>query len=763
MPITGLRNAAIVAMASIGLLAARPTIADDWPQWRGPHRTGRSQESGLLKNWMRPPQLAWRAEGLGDGYAGVVVSNGRAFTIGRRGADVIAFAFDAQTGDRRWSRKVGVTNRIPSSTPTVDGSRVYVLDPDGELLCLRAETGDLLWQTAFLSDFGGRMMSGRGYGESPLIDGDRLLCTPGGAKAMVVALNKHDGRVLWQTPFPNNIGRLGRDGAAFSSIVVSQAAGVKQYVQLTGRGLVGLEAQNGRLLWSYNGISNQTANIPTPIAYKDWVFSANGYNAGSVLLKLRRDPKGGVQAEEVYRLNGSRFQNHHGGYVRVGDAIFGGHGSNNGLPTCLDLASGRIRWKRRGPGIGSAAVLFAEGHLYFRYQNGLMALIEASPAAYRLKGQFQIPGAGGDSWAHPALADGRLYLREKNDLWVYDVRARGTSDPVPKPAAARPKHPAAAELVALGARVEASSDALPKHRMYRFAESHPAMLWVTLSRRQLASDGELKAPVLASLRKLEMPLGLVLAGTPIAESGLAQVAALPKLTVVNLELCPAIGDSAIRRLQAARSLEVAVLTGLPLTSDGLQALSRLSRLRALDLEVCEQLADPACSVLARMAGLRALTLKKTGFEKQKFTDRGLEQLTELRHLEALNLYGNGITNDGLAVLKRLPKLRELDLSLMGINDDGLKHLAVLPSLRRLDLLYSEGFAGPLLTDRGMASVARLGQLRELNLVGAKITDAGLETLRALKQLRRLQIVNTRVSPRGIRAFQAALPKCRIKR
>ncbi|MFP6620720.1 MAG: PQQ-binding-like beta-propeller repeat protein, partial [Pirellulaceae bacterium] len=427
MKVTPAMRPGQILPACLFLLLGLPAVmvqAADWPQWRGPQRNGMSLETDLLQQWpVEGLPVLWKSSQVGGGYASVVVSKGMLFTIGQEGQDVLAVALDAVTGKRRWSQAIGKTSRTPCSTPTVDGDRLYALDPDGNLVCMKTGSGEIVWKRAFLVDFQGRMMSGRGYGESPLIDGDKLICSPGGAEHMMIALNKYSGELVWKTQIPE-LGMAGRDGMGFSSAQVTTAVGIRQYVQLVGRGLIGVAADDGRFLWGYNDISNGTANIPTPVVRGDLVFSANGYNSGSVLLKLHPDGKEGVRAEEVYRLNGSRFQNHHGGVILVGDAIFGGHGSNNGLPTSLDLETGRQHWKRRGPGVGSAAVVYADGHLYFRYQNGVMALVEATTKGYRLKGKFQIPGAGGDSWAHPVVANGRLYLREKNTLFVYDVRNR---------------------------------------------------------------------------------------------------------------------------------------------------------------------------------------------------------------------------------------------------------------------------------------------------------------------------------------------------
>jgi outer membrane protein assembly factor BamB len=270
------------------------------------------------------------------------------------------------------------------------------------------------------------MMSGWGYSESPLIDGDRLICTPGSQNAMLAALDKVTGNVLWTTRMPRDTGNKGQDGAAYSSIVISTGGGMKQYVQLVGRGVIGVSAANGELLWGYNKIANGTANCPTPVIAGNYVFASTGYgDGGSALLELRSAGNGKVAAREVYHCEARDVQNHHGGMILVGEHLFMGHGHNNGLPLCLALASGRDAWRPgRGAGSGSAAIAFADGHLYFRYENGTMALIEANPREYRLKGSFRLASVQGKSWPHPVVAGGRMYLRDQDVLMCYDVRAR---------------------------------------------------------------------------------------------------------------------------------------------------------------------------------------------------------------------------------------------------------------------------------------------------------------------------------------------------
>lgn len=205
--------------------------------------------------------------------------------------------------------------------------------------------------------------------------------------------------------------------------MISRAGGVRQYVQLVGRGLIGVSAQTGQLLWSYNRIANSTANIPTPIVAGDFVFCSTGYQTGAALLRLARQGNR-ITAHEVYFLPHDRLQNHHGGMILLGDYLFCGHGHNQGFPTCIHVPTGRTAWGPvRGPGKRSAAVSYADGHLYFRYEDGTMALIEANPRSYKLKGTFRIATRHAESWPHPVIANGKLYLRDQQDLHCYDLRA----------------------------------------------------------------------------------------------------------------------------------------------------------------------------------------------------------------------------------------------------------------------------------------------------------------------------------------------------
>jgi outer membrane protein assembly factor BamB len=401
----------------------------DWPQWRGPHRDAVSAETGLLHTWPeRGPPLLWNSKkvnggkSVGTGYSSIVVARGRILTMGDQQGSEYVFALDEGTGRQLWSARIGNGwgDGGPRCTPTIDGDRLYALTPHGDLVCLGAVRGDIRWRKNYGKDFGGRMMSGWGYSESPLVDGDKLICTPGGDKAALVALDKLTGKLIWKAPIPD------AGGAGYASVVVTEVGGIRQYITVLGRsgGCVGVDAKDGKLLWRYNRIANGTANIPTPVVKDDFVFCSTGYGAGAALLRLVPSQDGSVEANEVYFLDGNKLQNHHGGVIRIGDYIYGGHGHNNGFPFCLNVKEGSFAWRPvRGAGDGSAAVVYADGCLYFRYQNNVMALVDATPKGYRLISQFNLPGGLGTGWAHPVVVHGKLFIRGQDQVLCYDVRA----------------------------------------------------------------------------------------------------------------------------------------------------------------------------------------------------------------------------------------------------------------------------------------------------------------------------------------------------
>jgi outer membrane protein assembly factor BamB len=422
----------LLASASSTLLRA-----DDWPQWRGPNRDGKSAETGLLQNWPEGgPPLAWQADDLGGGYSSLSVAGGRIFTIGDLEDGQYVFAIEEKSGAFLWKSKIGEVNENQyagsRSTPTADGDRLYVMSTEGTIVCLESATGNEVWRHSMPLEFDGYLMRAMGsydwrFAESPLVDGNRVIVTPGHIGATMVALDKQTGETIWRTR-GGRIGPIGADGAAYSSAVISQARGVRQYVQLVGRGVIGVDAESGEQLWSYNRVANDIANIATPLVHDDFVFSSTGYGTGAALVKIVASEDGAHQAEEVYFLEADTMQNHHGGLILHNGSVYTGTGHNKGFPLAVDFATGDVHWgPERNAGGNSAAIIYADGRLYFRYQNGRMILVEATPEAYREHGTFMIPNVEKESWSHPVIANGKLLLKEQGSLYAYDIAATNPS------------------------------------------------------------------------------------------------------------------------------------------------------------------------------------------------------------------------------------------------------------------------------------------------------------------------------------------------
>ena len=417
-------------IVTVAFSTAAGAAAPDWPQFRGPNRDGKCTETGLLKTWPEGgPKLLWKLEGLGRGFSTISIVGGKFYTMGDRtpaGEEEGQFvlAYDLKTRKELWATRIGPPHPGgdggPRSTPTVDGDLLYVVGTDGDLACLETATGKIVWHKNFEKDFGGRMMSMWKYSESPLVDGEKLVCTPGGKQAMIVALNKKTGETIWKCAVPP-LGNRGKEGAGYCSMIVAEIDGVRQYVQIIGRGAVGVDAETGKFLWGYNKIANSVANIPTPVVQDGYVFVTTSYETGSALLKPTRR---GSQwdAGEVYFLKYRDFENHHGGIVLVGDHVYGGSGRNSGKLVCVDFKTGKIAWSQPPVGRGSAALLYADGNLIYRYEDGTMALVEANPKEFKLRGTFKTAVVLGKSWPYPVIHDGKLYLRDQDVLMCYDDR-----------------------------------------------------------------------------------------------------------------------------------------------------------------------------------------------------------------------------------------------------------------------------------------------------------------------------------------------------
>jgi outer membrane protein assembly factor BamB len=397
--------------------------ADDCPQWRGPHRDGVSRETGLLKEWPKEgPKLRWQANDLGWGYSTPSVAKGRIYLIGspeeKPGKTEHVIALNEADGVKIWSTTIGGVGPNtkqqfpgPRSTPTIDGDRLYALSSDGDLVCLDTAKGQIVWQKSFRADFAGEM-GHWAYSESPLIDGDLVVCSPGGKKATMLALNKGDGKVVWECALPEG------DPAGYASVIVCEVGGIRQYVQFLQKGVVGVEAKTGKFLWRYTNTSDNmfNMNIPTPIFHDGYILTATQVK-GAGLIKLAADGDK-MTATEVY-LN-KKLQNNHGGLVLIDGHVYG---TNSGALLCMDFKTGKEMWSERCVGKGS--LCYADGCLYVRGESGgAVALVDANATSYQEKGRFTPPGSSSTNvWPHPVVANGCLYLRDQNKLFCYDIKA----------------------------------------------------------------------------------------------------------------------------------------------------------------------------------------------------------------------------------------------------------------------------------------------------------------------------------------------------
>lgn len=423
----------VAALAALTLSAPVPAVkthGTDWTTFRGPNHSGVSAETGLLDSWPSDgPKLLWQksdAADVGVGYGSPAVVGGKVYMFGsdspkQTGAEMVT-CLEAATGKQVWQTKLTTTagkysdnwGGGPRCTPTVDGGNVYVLGATGDLVCLAADKGEVVWKKNLVKDFGGGIPNW-GYSESVTVDGDRVVVTPGG-KGGMVALNKKTGETVWQCAELT-------DGAGYASVVVTEVGGVRQYLTQTMSSGIGIQAKDGKLLWKVGEINRRTAVIPTPVVSDDGhVFFTAGYQAGCECYKLSKDGDG-TKAEKVYSKNAD-LDNHHGGVIMIGDYVYG-HSDRNGW-VCFDYKKGEVVWKNKGVGKGSCT---AAGDSLFCYseQSGKLARARVSEKGYEELGSFSIPATStlrpnsGRVWAHPVVSGGRLYLRDYELLYVYDL------------------------------------------------------------------------------------------------------------------------------------------------------------------------------------------------------------------------------------------------------------------------------------------------------------------------------------------------------
>lgn len=401
------RTTVVAATVVLGSIVGSGQVGD-WHQWRGPNRDGKSAETGLLKDWpAEGPPLAWRATGAGVGFSSFSSGAGRLYTLGDIRDTAFVIAFDANTGKRLWQTPNGPSyynsyGDGERSTPTIDGDRLYALGAAGDLACLDAATGRVIWHKNLTRDFGSSVPEW-GYSESPLVAADRLIVHVGGPSASIVAFNKLTGDTLW---------RSGSDRAAYSSGVIARVGDISQVIYLSEQRTLGVDLRDGRRLWAYERASNDVANIATPIVSGARVFVSSNYDTGAALLELSS-----AGAREVYFTRD--MQNHYSSSVLVGDYVYG---FSDSILTAMNFADGAVAWKNRSVGKGS--VIYADERLYLYSEDGVVGLAEASSAGYHEHGRFSLSVDQAPTWSNPIITNGKLILRDQDIVYAYDVRAR---------------------------------------------------------------------------------------------------------------------------------------------------------------------------------------------------------------------------------------------------------------------------------------------------------------------------------------------------
>jgi outer membrane protein assembly factor BamB len=402
------------SVVTMALVVALPAVvsnraADDWPQWRGPNRDGRSAETGLLKAWAAGgPPLAWRTTGAGEGYSSFATSQGKLFTLGARASTEYVVAFDAASGKRLWETAHGTRfsndrGDGPRATPMIEGDRVYAFGASGDLSVLDAATGKVHWTVNVLKQYRGSNIQW-GLSESPLVLEDRILVNAGGT---IVALKKTDGSQIWTSE---------GDEAGYSSAVQHKAGAVNQAIFFTSQRVLGVDVNSGRQLWSYAPVANKVANIATPVVRGNRVFVSSDYGTGSALLELTASGNN-VSAKEVYFTR--QMKNHHATSILVGEHLYG---FDSQILTAMKFDTGEVAWQNRSVGKGS--LTFADDRLYLYSEGGVVGLAEASPTGYREHGRFEIKTGRLPTWSHPVVSGGKLFLRDQDVIYAYDVRAK---------------------------------------------------------------------------------------------------------------------------------------------------------------------------------------------------------------------------------------------------------------------------------------------------------------------------------------------------
>ena len=401
----------LVAVACSSATATDSTT--DWNQFRGPNRDNLSAETGLADSWPDGgPELLQTITGIGEGYASVALVGEMMYTMGNVDGGEHIIALNRKTGEIVWKARNGNEYREgqgngPRGTPTVEDGMVYALGGNGDLSCVNANNGDVIWNVNILQAFGGGNITW-GISESVLIDGGNVICSPGGTEASVVALNAKTGKLVWRSRIPE------QPQASYASPVVATIGKVKQYIIFTSKGICGVRAKDGEPLWGQNKSSNETANCATPLVFNNYVFSSSDYGTGAELVLLKAQGNT-VRANPVYFTK--NMKNHHGGMVLLDGYVYGSSGD---LLSCVDFKTGKPTWREHGM---KGSVVYADKKIVFRNEQGPVVLLAADSKEFRQLGHFeQADRSDRPAWAHPVIADGKLYLRDQDKLLVYNLK-----------------------------------------------------------------------------------------------------------------------------------------------------------------------------------------------------------------------------------------------------------------------------------------------------------------------------------------------------
>ena len=413
----------LLFISAMPILFGMESKAQDWPQWQGPNRDNVSKEAGLNLDWNnKKPSLLWTFRQAGMGYSAPVIVGTTLYCQGATNGKGFVFAVDTKTGNLKWKKELGpesVPDResCPRGSVTVDGDKLYLIRGIGQIHCVSAVDGKVFWQKDFIKDFNGKLMSSWGFSESPLVDGNLVICTPGGNDGTMVALDKNTGNIVWRT-------KEWTDEAGYSSAIVADVEGIRQYIQQSGKGVAGVSAKDGKLLWRIEVPGYKTAIIPTPVYNDRLVYITAGYSAGCRCLKLTKDGAG-IKAETVYA--NKNMINLHGGVVLMNGYIYGNSYASGWV--CQNLKTGETAWSQRNrDGAVSGSIFGIDGRLILLDErSGTVAVAAASPEGWKELGRMSFPErtkietVDNMVWTHPVVAGGKLYLRDHDLLFCYDL------------------------------------------------------------------------------------------------------------------------------------------------------------------------------------------------------------------------------------------------------------------------------------------------------------------------------------------------------